>query len=67
MAAAASEEPEGPEPAEDDVKRRFREALERKHAQHADANADNHERGSAKIRSTHGPARNRRSFRRKSG
>lgn len=52
---------------EDDVKRRFREALERKQTRQAEANAANRERGTAKIGSPHGPARNRRSFRRKSG
>ncbi|KOG27862.1 DUF5302 domain-containing protein [Streptomyces resistomycificus] len=68
---------EGPEPVEpesspltpeeegdDDLKRKFREALERKRSEqvqgaaHADA---------SKIRGTHGPAASQRSFRRKSG
>lgn len=57
----------GPEAAEDEVKRRFREALDRKRAQQADANAAHRARGSATIGSTHGPAQSRRSFRRKSG
>ncbi|HEY9389079.1 MAG TPA: DUF5302 domain-containing protein [Mycobacteriales bacterium] len=66
----ASVQPEGPEdPAGtgNDVKRRFREALERKQAQQADANAAHQERGTSKARLAHGPAHTRRSFRRKSG
>ncbi|WP_158887799.1 DUF5302 domain-containing protein [Amycolatopsis anabasis] len=50
---------------EDDVKRKFREALERKQAQ-AKARDAHEDRGS-KIHSAHGPASNRRQFRRKSG
>lgn len=69
MAAAAQtpDDTEDPNAGEDDVKRRFREALERKQAAQADANAAHHEKGSAKVRSAHGPAHTRRSFRRKSG
>ncbi|HEX5493063.1 MAG TPA: DUF5302 domain-containing protein [Mycobacteriales bacterium] len=63
----ATPEPEDAQTVEDDVKQRFREALERKQARQADANAAHRERGSTKIGSTHGPARKRRSFRRKSG
>ena len=51
----------------DDVKRQFREALERKHGQDADANAAADGRDPSKIHGTHGPARNKRTFRRKSG
>jgi len=51
----------------DDVKRQFREALERKHGQDADANAAADGRDPSKIHGAHGPARNKRTFRRKSG
>lgn len=56
--------PEEPEPQED-VKQRFREALERKQAmtrsgeEHADARS--------KVRDAHGPISAKRTFRRKSG
>jgi len=55
---------------DDDVRRKFREALDRKHGQHPDS-ADVAEaadgKGSSKVHGAHGPARNQRSFRRKSG
>jgi hypothetical protein len=51
----------------DDMKRKFREALERKHGREADAGADNEARDPSKIHGAHGPVRNKRSFRRKSG
>jgi len=61
--ASAAPEPEG---AEDDVKRKFREALDRKRGQQADkAAADG--KDSSKIHGTHGPASHKREFRRKSG
>lgn len=55
--------PEHPEP--DEVKDKFREALERKrsHQEKRDAEA----RETAKIHGEHGPAATRRAFRRKSG
>jgi hypothetical protein len=64
---------ETPEPAdsddggkpEDDVKRRFREALDRKNARAK--SGDSHADGSSKIHNSHGPAASRRTFRRKSG
>jgi hypothetical protein len=56
-----------PEPAEDDLKRKFREALERKRAQQADNNAQRGGPGGGKVPGAHGPAHSRRSFRRKSG
>jgi hypothetical protein len=56
---------EGDQP-EDDVKRRFREALERKNARsHASAAAG--ETGDSKVHSAHGPASHQKQFRRKSG
>jgi hypothetical protein len=56
-----------PDPADDDVKRRFREALERKNAGKGSgaSHADND--GSAKAHDAHGPAKAQRTFRRKSG
>jgi hypothetical protein len=50
----------------DDVKRQFREALDRKRSAHASANADGTQ-GTGKVHGSHGPAASRRSFRRKSG
>ena len=50
---------------EEDVRARFREALERKQAK-AKAR-ETHADGSSKIHETHGPAAARRTFRRKSG
>ena len=50
----------------DEVKRKFREALDRKHQAHADGSAQG-SRDPSKIHGAHGPAGNRRSFRRKSG
>ena len=64
-------EPEPDNTAEDDgaqpedVRAQFRAALERKQAK-AKAGA-NHADGSSKIHEAHGPASNRRTFRRKSG
>ncbi|WP_369229946.1 DUF5302 domain-containing protein [Streptomyces sp. R21] len=48
-----------------DLKRKFREALERKRGVQADAHAAN--TSGSKIRGAHGPAASQRSFRRKSG
>ncbi|SDG72427.1 hypothetical protein SAMN05421505_10776 [Sinosporangium album] len=62
-AEAAETTAEGPE---DELKRKFREALERKRRQ-AEAGGQGTGRGSSKIHGTHGPAGGRRSFRRKSG
>jgi hypothetical protein len=57
--------PASDEGEDDDVKRRFREALERKQAK-AKARDAHEDRGS-KIHQAHGPAAGRRQFRRKSG
>jgi Family of unknown function (DUF5302) len=54
-----------PEAADDETKRRFREALERKKARAAGA-ADHRDTGKKQPRA-HGPAEHRREFRRKSG
>ncbi|MFS0900401.1 DUF5302 domain-containing protein [Mycolicibacterium litorale] len=50
---------------EDDTKRKFREALERKKANSAGSAA--HRDGGPKKPKAHGPVENRREFRRKSG
>ena len=63
MADAAS----GPERPEDDVKRKFREALDRKRSKQADLNARQSARDGGKVHGAHGPAQTKRSFRRKSG
>jgi hypothetical protein len=68
MAEAGTEPESGGEPdSDDDLKRRFREALERKRAQHAEQGTDRRGTGQGKIHGPHGPAPSRRSFRRKSG
>ena len=51
----------------DEVQLHFREALERKHAREAGTVGAPGRQDAGKIQSAHGPARNRRSFRRKSG
>ena len=48
----------------DDMKRKFREALDRKRRTHATAEGADH---TGKVHGSHGPAASRRSFRRKSG
>ena len=50
----------------DETKRKFREALERKHQVHNDGQGKGGRDGS-KINGAHGPAASRRNFRRKSG
>ena len=57
--------PESARPPEDDTKRKFREALERKKAK--SAGGSDHKDGGAKQPRAHGPAESRREFRRKSG
>jgi hypothetical protein len=51
---------------DDDTKRKFKEALERKNAKAA-GGADHQDAGGAKQPRAHGPAESRREFRRKSG
>jgi hypothetical protein len=55
------------EPGKEDVKRKFREALERKQNRHADAAASGDAGDHSKVGGTHGPAHTQRQFRRKSG
>ena len=68
--AEASPAPESPreeataKPDLDETKRKFREALERKHRTHATTEGADH---TGKVHGSHGPAASRRSFRRKSG
>jgi Family of unknown function (DUF5302) len=50
---------------EDDTKRKFREALERKNAK--SSGGSDHKDGGAKQSRVHGPQESRREFRRKSG
>ena len=50
----------------DDMKRKFREALERKRGAQTAANAEGAQ-DTGKVHGSHGPASTRRSFRRKSG
>ncbi|MCG5219397.1 DUF5302 domain-containing protein [Streptosporangium sp. KLBMP 9127] len=72
--ATAESQPEGlPEEVagevdpDDELKRKFREALEAKRNSQAEANAKGGPQDRSKVHGTHGPAGNRRSFRRKSG
>jgi hypothetical protein len=51
----------------DDVQPKFREALERKRAREAGTIDVPRGKDAGKVHGAHGPARNRRSFRRKSG
>jgi len=53
--------------AEDESRRKFREALERKRAKEADAGRGRGGQDTGKIHGAHGPAGQKRSFRRKSG
>jgi Family of unknown function (DUF5302) len=51
----------------DEVQPKFREALERKRAREAGTIGAPRGKEAGKVHDAHGPARNRRSFRRKSG
>jgi len=53
--------------AEDESRRKFREALDRKRAKEADSGRARGGQDTGKIHGAHGPAGQRRSFRRKSG
>jgi hypothetical protein len=71
--AEGSPEPEGPaDPdgsagSEDDAKRKFREALERKRTLESTTAAGGGGRAGGKVQGPHGPASSRRSFRRRGG
>jgi hypothetical protein len=56
-----------PEHARDEARRKFREALDRKRAREADADGGRGGMDAGQVHGTHGPARSRRTFRRKSG
>ncbi|HEX2823678.1 MAG TPA: DUF5302 domain-containing protein [Streptosporangiaceae bacterium] len=63
----APDEPEaGSAPDLDEMKRKFRAALDRKRGAHASGNAEG-ATDTGKVHGSHGPAASRRSFRRKSG
>jgi len=51
----------------DEVKRKFREALERKHGNESGAAVTEETEGRRKVSDAHGPAHTQRQFRRKSG
>jgi|SRR5215469_893062 len=68
VAAPSVAAPESAEaPNIEDVKRHFREALDRKRQANAPDSAGTGARGKGKAQVAHGPASSRRSFRRKSG
>ena len=62
----ANEHGAGANPDLDEMKRKFRAALDRKRGTHATANAEGAQ-DTGKVHGSHGPAASRRSFRRKSG
>ena len=64
--AAAAPAADGAAPDLDETKRKFREALERKHQAHNEGQGRGGRDG-GKISGAHGPAASRRNFRRKSG
>lgn len=65
--AASAVSGEAAKPDLDEVKRKFREALDRKHGEHAEGQARGNRDNGKGIHGAHGPASSRRSFRRKSG
>ena len=65
-AAAEAAEAVPAQPDMDEVKRKFREALDRKRQVHAEGQG-NGGQDTGKIHGAHGPAASRRNFRRKSG
>jgi hypothetical protein len=60
----ATPEPEG---SDEEIKRKFREALDRKRAKQADGNDTRGGKDPGKVHGARGLARSRRSFRRKTG
>jgi Family of unknown function (DUF5302) len=64
---AAGASNDGSDDAGDDVKDKYRAALERKRGQQAERNADTEGLNSSKIHGEHGAAGGKRTFRRKSG
>jgi hypothetical protein len=55
------------EPADDDVRRKFRESLQRKRHQQNEQRSADGGKGTSKVKDGFGPSRSRREFRRKSG
>jgi len=51
----------------DEMKRKFRDALERKRTKQADGNTARGSQDAGKVHGAHGPAGSKRSFRRKTG
>jgi hypothetical protein len=66
-AVSADAVPEDGKPDLDEVKRHFREALDRKNKASSKDSAAASGKGKGKAQVSHGPASTRRSFRRKSG
>ena len=62
---ADTPKPEPDKAADDDVKRRYREALDRKQA--SQSGGGGHAEGDSKVHEAHGPAKSQRTFRRKAG
>ncbi|MGK5554305.1 DUF5302 domain-containing protein [Actinomadura kijaniata] len=62
-----ADSPEAHEGSEDDVKRRFREALERKRDATSEKHGEGAGRNGSKVRGAHSRADHQRQFRRKSG
>jgi hypothetical protein len=62
---AESKSSQDPKEEEDETKRKFREALDRKLAK--SSSGSDHKDGGGRQSRTHGPLENRREFRRKSG
>lgn len=67
MADTEPEPGDRTEGSEDDVKRKFREALDRKRGRQGDQKGEGKSKDPSKVHRAHGPASTQRSFRRKSG
>jgi uncharacterized protein DUF5302 len=63
----AHEGPGGEAGPQEEARRKFREALERKRARETGAGSEGRGKDGGKIHGSHGPAYGRRTFRRKSG
>jgi Family of unknown function (DUF5302) len=66
MATESQDAADAEKPDLNEVKRKFRAALDRKRADHA-SDAAGTDKTQGKVHGAHGPAASRRSFRRKSG
>lgn len=62
-----SGEPQSTDDSREGIRRRFKEALDRKNGKHADQAAAEETKEQGKIHDAHGPAHSQRQFRRKSG